>query len=99
MTGKHIRYHIWSAAWQGRGAPRLKELSQHGQVRVSQHRSPEGKRSGDRKRPTFHSPRSRTICVQPDKYWQCFEGNPGEIAKRRGGARMGLSQCYDAILG
>ena len=28
---------IWSAAWQGRGAQRLKELSQHGQARASQH--------------------------------------------------------------
>ena len=41
--------------------------------------------------PTFHPPRSRTICVQPGKYWHCFEGNLGETAKRRGGARMGLS--------
>ena len=46
----------------------------------------------------FHPPRLRTICVQPDKYWHCFEGNLGETAKRRGGARMGLSECYDAIL-
>ena len=59
---------------------------------------PEGKRSGERKRPTFHPPRPRTICVQPDKYWHCFEGNLGETAKRRGGARMGLSERYDAIL-
>ena len=56
------------------------------------------KRSGERKRPTFHPPRPRTICVQPDKYWHCFEGNLGETAKRRGGARMGLSERYDAIL-
>ena len=28
----------------------------------------------------------------------CFEGNLGETAKRRGGARMGLSERYDAIL-
>ena len=27
-----------------------------------------------------------------------FEGNLGETAKRRGGARMGLSERYDAIL-
>ena len=40
----------------------------------------------------------RTICVQPDKYWHCFEGNLGETAERRGGARMGLSERYDAIL-
>ena len=57
-----------------------------------------GKRSGERKRPTFHPPRSRTICVQPDKYWHCFEGNLGETAERRDGARMGLSERYDAIL-
>ena len=57
-----------------------------------------GKRSGDRKRPTFPPPRSGTICVQPDKHWHCFEGNFGETAERRGGARMGLSKRYDAIL-
>ena len=28
---------VWSAAWQGRGARRLEELSQHGQARASQH--------------------------------------------------------------
>ena len=44
-----------------------------------EHQSPEGKRSGERKRPTFHPPRLRTICVQPDKYWHCFEGNLGWI--------------------
>ena len=49
-------------------------------------------------RPTFHPPRSRTICVQPDKYWHCFEGNLGETAERRGGARMSLFERYDAIL-
>ena len=97
-TGKHSRYHIWSAAWQGRGAPRLEELSQHGQARASQHWWSEGKRSGERKWPTFHPPRSRTIYVQPGKYWHCFEGNLGETAERRDGARMGLSERYDAIL-
>ena len=30
--------------------------------------------SGERKRPTLHPLRSRTICVQPDKYWHSFEG-------------------------
>ena len=38
---------------------------------------------------------SRTICVQPGKYWHCFEGNHAE---KRGGAHMGLSERYDAIL-
>ena len=28
----------------------------------------------------------------------CFEGNLGETAKRWDGARMGLSERYDAIL-
>ena len=48
--------------------------------------------------PTFHPQRPRTICVQSGKYWQCFEGNLGETAERQGGARMDLSECYDAIL-
>ena len=81
QTGKHSNDHIWSAVWQGRGAPRFKELSQHGQARALQHRSPERKRSGERKLPTFHTPRSGTICVQPDKRWHCFEGNLGETAE------------------
>ena len=50
------------------------------------------------KRPTFHPTKLRTICVQPDKYWHCFEGNHGETAERRGGARTGLYERYDAIL-
>ena len=54
---------------------RLEELSEHG--------SPEGNRSGERKRPRFHSPRSRTICVQTGTYWHCFEGNLGESAEIR----------------
>ena len=40
-----------------RGAWRLEELSEHGQARASQLWSPEGKRSGERKQPTFHPPR------------------------------------------
>ena len=41
-------------------------------------------RSGERKRPIFHPPRSITICVQPGKYWHCFEGNLEETAERWG---------------
>ena len=59
---------------------------------------PEGKRNGERKRPTFHLPRSRTICVQPDKYCHCLEGNLGTTAERRGRARTGLSERYDTTL-
>ena len=86
------------AAWQGRDARRLEELFEHGQARASQHWSPEGKRSGERKRPIFHTPSSGMICVQPDKHWPCFEGNLGETGERWDGVRMGLSECYDAIL-
>ena len=92
------RYHIWSAAWQSTGAQRLEELSEHGQARPSQHWSPEGNRSGERKRPTFHPLKSETICVQPDKHCHCFEGNFGETAERQGGVHIGLSEHYDAIL-
>ena len=52
----------------------------------------------ERKRPTFHPPRLRTICVQPDKYWNCVEGKIGETAERWGRAGMDLSKCYNAIL-
>ena len=91
-TGKRSRYHIWSAASQARVAQRLEELCEHGQARASQHWSPEGKRSGVRKRRTFHLPRSGTICVQPGEHWHCIE----ETAERRGGARMGLPERCDA---
>ena len=50
------------------------------------------KRNGERKRPTFYSRRSGTVCVQPDKYGHCFDGNLGETAERQGGARMDLSE-------
>ena len=98
-TGKHSRYHIWSAAWPGRGAQRLEELSEHGQAKASQHWLPEGKRSEERKRLIFHPPKLGTICVQPDKHWHCFESNLRETAERWGRVRMGLSECYNAILG
>ena len=55
-------------------------------------------RSGERNQPTFHPPRSRTICLQPGKYWHYFEGNLGETAERQGGTRIGLSERCDAIL-
>ena len=32
------------------------------------------------------------------QYCHCFKGNLGETAERRGGARMGLSERYDAIM-
>ena len=56
------------------------------------------KRGGERKLPTFQPPRSRTICVQPDKYWHCFEGNLGETAERLSGAPVGLSGRFGALL-
>ena len=84
--------------WQAQQISHLEELSEHGQVRASQHWSTEGKQSGERKRSTFHPPRSRTICVLPGKYWHSFEGNLGDTAERQSRARMGLSECYDAIL-
>ena len=71
-------------------------VSERETERASQHWSPERKRSGERKRPTFHPPRSGTICVQPDKHCHCFGGNLGETAERRGGARMCLSEHYGA---
>ena len=44
------------------------------------------------------STKSGTICVQPEHYWHCSEGNLGETAERWGRACMDLSECYDAIL-
>ena len=42
--------------------------------------------------------RERSVFNQANNYWHGFEGNLGETAERRGGARMGLSERYDAIL-
>ena len=97
LTGKHSRHHILSAAWQGRRAWRLEELSEYGQARASQQWSPEGKRSGERKWPIFNCPRSETICLQPDKHWHCFEVNLGDTVERRGRAHMGLPKPCDAV--
>ena len=42
--------------------------------------------------------REQTVFNQTNTgIWYCFEGNLGEIAERRGGARVGLSERYDAI--
>ena len=41
--------------------------------------------------------RERSVFNQANN-WHCFEGNLGETAERRGGASMGLSERYDAIL-
>ena len=42
--------------------------------------------------------RERSVFNQANNYWHCFVGNLAETAERRGGARMGLSERYDAIL-
>ena len=39
-----------------------------------------------------------TLIFLNRKLRHCFESNLGETAERRGGARMGLSERYDAIL-
>ena len=52
----------------------------------SQHRLPEGKRSGQRKRYTFHSPGLGMICFQQGQRWYCFEVTLGDggTPERRG---------------
>ena len=77
---------IWGTFWTWTGQS------------ITQHWSPEGKSRGQRKRPTLYCARSGTICVQPDKHWHCFKGNPPETAERRGGARFDLFERYNAIL-
>ena len=77
---------MWSAAWQGRGAQRLEELSQHGQARASEHWSPEGKRSGERKQPTFyHQGRERSAFNQI---------NIGTVSTLRGLLRGGAERGW-----
>ena len=99
QTGKHSRHQDRSTAWQGRGAYRLWELSEHGQATASLIRLLKLKRNGERKRPTFHPPRSETICVQPNKHWYCFKGNVKETAERWGRARMGLLEFVCLLVG
>ena len=61
---------------------RLVELSNdYGQARASQHSSPDGKRSGERKWSTFHPPRSATISVQPDKHWRVSRPTLGRLLR------------------
>ena len=51
-----------------------------------------------RKRPTFHPPRPRNdLCSTRQILALVSRATLGETAKRRGGARMGLSERYDAI--
>ena len=59
----------------------------------SQHQFYEGKRSGERKRPTSSCLRPGPISVQPDKHWYCIKGSLGEKAERWGRACMGLSSA------
>ena len=47
---------------------------------------------------TLDASHSRLAGIQPDKYCHCFKDILGKTAERRGGARMGLSERYDAIL-
>ena len=74
-------YPIWSAAGQGRGAPRLEELSQHGQARASQHWPPEGKRSGERKRPTFHPQRPERSVFNQTNIGTVSRANLGRLLR------------------
>ena len=62
-------------------------------------RSPEGKRGGERKRPTFHPLRGRERSVfNQTNIGTVSRLTLGETAERRGGARRGLSERYDVIL-
>ena len=61
-----------------------------------------GKTQAEWKKEAAHSPPSKVLnnlcSTRQIIYWHCFEGNLGETAERQGGARMGLSERYDAIL-
>ena len=45
-----------------------------------------------------HSPSRVGNDLFSTKHWYCFECNLEETAERRGGARTGLPERYDAIL-
>ena len=93
---KHSRCHILSAAWQGRGAPRLEEPSEHRQARASQHWSPEGKRSWERKWLTFHPfRRERSVFNQTNVG---PVSRTGRLLRDGGGMCIGLSTRNDTIL-
>ena len=90
--------HTCGALEVGRCLPSGRGVNRASTYNDKQHWPPEGKRSGERKWPTFHPPRSGAICAQPDPHWPCFESNPWGTAERRSGAHMGLSEHYHAIL-
>ena len=73
-------------------------FTSHWQACVLTHCNTDRSTERERKQPTFLPLRSGTICDQPHKHWHYFKGNLGETAERWGGACMGLSECYDAIL-
>ena len=73
IHGDHDRRGNQSKAWQSRNTNKLEELPEHRQTKASQHSSPAAKGSGERKGPTFHTPRPGTICVLPDHHLCSFE--------------------------
>ena len=77
----------------------IRNLSEHGQVSETQHWSTEGKKSGEKKWPTVHPPKSGVTCAQPKKIKIKINKKPlGRLLRDGGGAHMALSERHHAIL-
>ena len=90
-AGKHIRYHkSWQAFQIPQVLAKTSDITSDSQLsraevlrdfrsRLSMGRpktpQPELQNSEEKKWPTFHTPRSRTICVPQDKHRYCLEGS------------------------
>ena len=98
QTGKNNIHHNWPTAWQGRDAHMLEECSDQGQTRASQHCLPEGKRSGERKRPVFQPWRSGRICLSRPPLVLLRRHLWRKTAEKQHVVCMGLSKQCIAIL-
>ena len=97
IDGKHSRHHIWSAAWQDRGVQRLENFLSTD--KPEHHSIDRLKETGVEKGSGRHSTlKAENDLCSTRQILALFRGQPWETAERWGGARMGLSERYDAIL-
>ena len=97
LAGK-INHHKLLASWKLWSVEELETLSLSTKPMTSHHWSSGGERHGKRKRLTIFVERTREGHRQWDKHWNCYKGNVGKTAERRGEAHMGFLERIDTIL-
>ena len=97
LAGK-ISPHKWLASWKLWSVEELETLSASTKPMTPHHRSSGGERHGKRKRSTIFLEKTRKGHRQWDKHWNCYKGNVGGTAERRGEAHMGFLERIDTIL-